>query len=514
MMYVWIITRTAWVGDDAYITFRSIENVIHGYGPTFNIGERVQTFTHPLWFVVQALANFMLGSWKDNPLGSGQLYFLNIILSIVFSTFAVLIFSFSIASNVKSATVGILVLSLSKAFVDYSTSGLENPLTHLIVISFLAIYWSYERNNPTRLFALAFLTALAGMNRLDLPLLFLPVLLYLFLNSASKRTVIKAFALGLLPLLFWETFAIFYYGTPFPNTAFAKINTGIATIDMLKQGVYYYFNSFRMDPISLLTILISIIIGFHQKIRPKILIVMGVILYLCYILYIGGDFMGGRYFSTLVLIAVAILGKIEFKSLSIYGLAIGLALIVGIFPIFLIPERSLSFGQNTKNLKIFVDDYGISDERRFYFAQMGFLNSLARGGAPRAKYSREKWIYHPNRPLQVELVGTLGVTSYNLGPDVHVIDRNALADPLMGRMPLQDPNHWRIGHFRHIIPEGYIKTLASGKNQIIDHNIALYYDKLSYVIKGDLWSWDRIIEIWNLNTGKYDYLIQNVKGGN
>jgi len=55
-----VLLKTAWVSDDAYITFRSIENFIHGYGMVHNVGERVQTFTHPLWFFIQSGANFIL----------------------------------------------------------------------------------------------------------------------------------------------------------------------------------------------------------------------------------------------------------------------------------------------------------------------------------------------------------------------------------------------------------------------------------------------------------------------
>ena len=44
-MFVW----HAWIGDDAYITFRTVENFVHGRGLTWNIAERVQAFTHPLW---------------------------------------------------------------------------------------------------------------------------------------------------------------------------------------------------------------------------------------------------------------------------------------------------------------------------------------------------------------------------------------------------------------------------------------------------------------------------------
>ena len=36
---------SAWVADDAYITFRTIENFHHGYGLRWNIQDRVATYT-------------------------------------------------------------------------------------------------------------------------------------------------------------------------------------------------------------------------------------------------------------------------------------------------------------------------------------------------------------------------------------------------------------------------------------------------------------------------------------
>jgi len=47
-----IVFRTAWVSDDAFITFRTIDNILHGFGPRWNVDERVQTFTHPLWLLL------------------------------------------------------------------------------------------------------------------------------------------------------------------------------------------------------------------------------------------------------------------------------------------------------------------------------------------------------------------------------------------------------------------------------------------------------------------------------
>src|SRR5262245_6422538 len=49
LMFLAVLVRTAWISDDAAITLRTVLNVTHGFGLTYNVAERVQTFTHPLW---------------------------------------------------------------------------------------------------------------------------------------------------------------------------------------------------------------------------------------------------------------------------------------------------------------------------------------------------------------------------------------------------------------------------------------------------------------------------------
>lgn len=130
------------VSDDAYITFRSSENLLHGYGAVFNFGERVQAFTHPLWFLMQAVANGLIRLWPANPLGTGQLYFVNVLLSISLSAAAVLVLCLRAAREPRGAILAVLALSTSKACIDYSTSGLENARSHLLIFGFVAIYCS------------------------------------------------------------------------------------------------------------------------------------------------------------------------------------------------------------------------------------------------------------------------------------------------------------------------------------------------------------------------------------
>ena len=510
VMYSFLVIRTSWVSDDAIITFRSLENFLHGYGLVFNIGERVQTFTHPLLFLIQSAANFFFNLWRSNPFGQGQMYFLNIFISIAISLLMASIFTFKVATSIKGAILGLLIFSVSKAFIDFSTSGLENPLTHLILLLFILVYLTQEENSQRSIFLLAMLAALGGVDRLDTLLFYFPVLLVLFWQNPNKFKTFITLGLGFLPLIAWELFSLFYYGFPFPNTAYAKINTGIPASSLIAQGIHYYQNSLKMDPVTLLTIFTVSVVVLVNKNKRHRTIIAGVLLYLLYTVYIGGDFMSGRYFSAPLLACIALLSTMEFKSPKIYGLVLGLAVLIGIAPIFLIPERSPSFGVGEDSFhRTFVDGYGISNERSVYIG-LGFFEILKKKEAPSIGYARDKWVYLPDEPVQVKLVGPLGLNSMTMGPNFHMIDLNSLADPLMTRMPLYQIDKWRIGHFRHIIPKGYMETLKTGKNLIVDKNIALFYDKLSFVIKGDLWNWQRIVEIWNLNTGKYNYLLENI----
>jgi len=509
-LYLWLVTRTSWVGDDAFITFRSLENFLHGYGPVFNIGERVQTFTHPLWFLIQAAANFTFGLWKDNPFGQGQMYFLNIFISIAISLLVVSIFAFKVATSTKSAILGILIFSLSKSFIDYSTSGLENPLTHLILLLFILAYLTQQENSQRGILLLTTLAALGGMDRLDTLLFYFPALLLLLWQNPNKGKTVITFGFGFLPLIAWELFSLFYYGFPFPNTAYAKINTGIPASDLIMQGLRYYQNSLKLDPITLLTIFMVSVIGLINNNRRHQATTAGVLLYLLYTVYIGGDFMSGRFFSTPLLACIALLSTMDFRPPKLYSFTLGLVLLIGIAPIFFITERNVSFGIGDEgDHRIFVDEHGISDERIVYTG-LGFFERLKKKSSPSTGYARDKWIYLPDEPVRVKVVGPLGLNAMMMGPNHHIIDLNSLADPLLTRMPLYQIDKWRIGHFRHIIPKGYLETIRLGKNLIEDKNIALYYDKLAFVIKGDLWSWQRIVEIWNLNTGRYDHLLENI----
>ena len=47
-IFSYVFAQNAWISEDAYITLRSVEQLMAGNGPRWNPHERVQVFTHPL----------------------------------------------------------------------------------------------------------------------------------------------------------------------------------------------------------------------------------------------------------------------------------------------------------------------------------------------------------------------------------------------------------------------------------------------------------------------------------
>jgi len=100
----------------------------------------------------------------------------------------------------------------------------------------------------------------------------------------------------------------------------------------------------------------------------------------------------------------------------------------------------------------------------------------------------------------------VGIVGYYGGPNVHVLDVNALGDPLLSRLPSRSNS--RIGHFERRIPEGYEKSLKTGKLVIEDPDLRKYCQVLWSVTRGPVWSASRISESNRLITGGYDRLLQ------
>ena len=189
-----VLVRTAWVCDDAYITFRTVDNLIHGYGARWNVAERVQSYTHPLWMLVLAAVE----------LATREPYFTSIALSLAFSLVAATWLAFRLARTGWQAAIGLLVLASARSFVDFSSSGLDNALSHAVIAWYL-VSLARPRSAQTAWQPIA-IASLLVVNRQDLALLIGPsVVAYLAAHRSARLW--RTLALGAAPIIAWELFS-------------------------------------------------------------------------------------------------------------------------------------------------------------------------------------------------------------------------------------------------------------------------------------------------------------------
>jgi arabinofuranosyltransferase len=490
-LFTLALVRTAWVGDDAYFTFRTIDNFVHGYGVRWNIAERVQAYTHPLWLLV--LTPFY---WI-----TGEPFFTSIAISAAL-TLVIVWLLLRRAPSGWTAAAGLTVLLGSRAFIDYSTSGLENPLTHLLLVLFLGRAIT-ERwvTTPT-----AVLAGLLLLNRLDLAVLVVPVLMPLIPWRGPRRAY-RALIVGFLPLLLWEVFSIVYYGFPVPNTAFAKMKTGVAESDLFKQGVTYLLDSVARDP---LTLLVACAVGVWAVIenpRRTRAIGIAILLHIATVTSVGGDFMSGRMFAAPLVAAVVILIRADVAALFAYPwMPVALAAVLGVSAF-----RAIAAGQAIADANDVVAASGVSDERAYYIRSNGLI-AYSRDSPywPRSKWI-ENGIQTRNEGHRVIVYCCNGMLGYAAGPTIHIVDTVGLGDPLMARLPSR--RDWRVGHFGRDVPRGYTETLESGDNHITTPQIAAYYGRLALITRGGLWDRRRWQAILRMNLGRYDSLLAEAAAG-
>ena len=290
-LFLVLLILTAWIGDDAYITFRTVENASAGHGLRWNVAERVQAFTHPLWCLLLLVAR---------PLATP--YWAAMALSSACSA-AAFVAVLRLAPSSGAVLVAAATLLSSMAFVHFSTSGLENPVLHLLLALFATV-WLDERRPPWRTFALFLLSALLAMTRLDCLLLVAPALAY-HLWRERQRGWRAAAAAGLLPIVAWEAFALVYYGFPFPNTAYAKLQTGVSGWDLARQGVEYVRDCAERDPVTIVALAAGLIAAGRRAAADRALAI-GLLGYVMFVIRVGGDFMLGRFFSGPLVVAVVL----------------------------------------------------------------------------------------------------------------------------------------------------------------------------------------------------------------
>lgn len=489
LLAVAVVAR-AWLADDAFLTLRSVQNALHGWGLRYNAAERVQVYTHPLWMLALLAAIGL----------TGEVVRTTVALGLGLTLAAAGLLARGVARDPRSGGLAVLALLGSRAALDYGTSGLENPLATLLVV---ALVWRAlgPAGEPGGVGALAGVGGLLFLTRFDLGLLAAPAVLAAWWRAPDRRRAHRALGAGALAPLLWLAFSTGYYGFPFPNTYYAKLGAGIALGTRLSWGGAYLADAAGRDPFTVLVLALGLGWGLLGRAprgaRP---LALGGLAYLLYVVWIGGDFMAGRFLTAPFALALGLLAhRGAPASPRGRGMVVAL-LVVAACGVQLrgSPEPQPGAGLAGDGPRA---PQGVTDERAVY---LRVSRDLLTGRRPLPPWPRA----HPlAAPRRVEVVAAAGLRAYEAGPAVHVVDPYALADPLLARLPAQADRAHRVGHLARNLPRGYLETLRGESGKMADPDLARYLGFLHQVIRGPLDEPGRLEHVLAFLLGWYDPLV-------
>ncbi|MEI8405795.1 MAG: hypothetical protein WCG96_11035 [Actinomycetes bacterium] len=460
-----------WVSDDAYIDFRVVGNVLAGHGPVYNVGERIEVITNPIWVGILTLVRGTLGSlptaWWAVLLGLTATA-LGVGLSGVGSA--------RLARRRGASVVipaGMLCLVCVDAMWDFATSGLETGLTFGWIG---LLWWLLVRRLETGRGAtvLALLAGLGPFIRPDLGLVsvaFAGGLVVLMTTSpSSKDRRLLAAGAFLVPPVLLELLRAAYFGMLLPNTALTKS----AFTPWPSQGLRYLLDTLGPTWIWILLLILGGAAvrrgvrwgaGGHRLDLALLLVpVVAAMADGVYVVVIGGDFMHARMLLPCLFLLAGVLWLDPHDRIE-GSLTVGVALfcMIGI-TVIRYPVRTVAAN-------------GISNERGYYIAVSGsthpisqadyfqtltaisgrHLARLASRVPPRSSSvlvtsipgAVRSWAVVPGRSVVparlIAPVVTIGVNGVTAGSAVYLFDLLSLANPIGSHLERSSPSG-RPGH--------------------------------------------------------------------
>jgi hypothetical protein len=299
--------------DDAYISLRYAENLVEGHGLVYNVGEYVEGYTNFLWTMLVALFIWI------TPVEAPLIAVLGSMLAFAINLWVVWRISLKIAppfhANAFAFPIAVALLAVQNIFTDYGTTGLETAFASLLVN--LGVLALITRDDAKHTFWAGLCWILATLNRPDHALFYAVgsvVVLGVWIGPtwrARKSGLRAIWREGLMPMatyaapfLIWLAYAAWklnYYGELLPNTYYAKS----ADLTYYSQGMIYAA-AFHLS--SHLWLVLAILLLVWPWRGPSnipgrrfaVYAIPSVLLYEFYVIRVGGDFMEGRFYVTLI----------------------------------------------------------------------------------------------------------------------------------------------------------------------------------------------------------------------
>lgn len=297
--------------DDAYISYRYGKNLMEGKGLVYNQGEYVEGYTNFLWTIITA--PFTQIKTVDVSIFSSTLGLLISMVNILMVSLIAKMFNGNLTKYLKYLVLlPALFMALDDSIAFWAIGGMEFPLYTLFI---LGITYNYFRINDGKkyLFNLIILLMLCTLSRPEGNMIIVVTLAHMFLfrkriKNFSKVffTIIAAYALFCIG---YYGFKYLFYGQLIPNTFYAK---GVTDFKMnLVLGTKYLALCVGTRIYIFLFILFIPFKKAFTDLRQSYLVSF-VLIYIIYIVAVGGDWMIANRFFVPIIPMLYILSVIGF----------------------------------------------------------------------------------------------------------------------------------------------------------------------------------------------------------
>ncbi len=231
--------------DDSYIFYKYAKNIADGNGYVFNMGEKVNATTSPLY-------TFLLSFFYA---------IIKLFTAIDFVLIGNLISIVSIFTILFSAK---LILKDEERFMFFAMIFLASPLIKFgfgmetflnLALIFLSIYYYSEK----KLMLASIFIGLSVLARFD-SILFAAIIFCHYIFTNKKFPPILTFFIFLVTVAPWFIFSKFYFDSFFPTTISAKLSQ--SELGLFGEGLIFITNAARVLPGGYLTISALMLILF------------------------------------------------------------------------------------------------------------------------------------------------------------------------------------------------------------------------------------------------------------
>jgi hypothetical protein len=222
------ITRYfSFTAEDAYITYRYAENLVHTGALVFNQGEPINAMTSPFHALLSAALFVVTG---NTVVG-------NKILALILLLASAGLIWLRFRERPQWQLLAVALLLMPPSVLLWTLGGLETPILLFLVTATVFLVERGSPMGPGRLETVFFLAGLGFLTRHDSLLFFTPLLIY----EATRARSVRHLALGVgaaavLPLA-WLAVAVFYYGDPLPTSFYVKTPNGNVA-SLVYNGLY------------------------------------------------------------------------------------------------------------------------------------------------------------------------------------------------------------------------------------------------------------------------------------